>query len=431
MSATNPAANERYLVVSTDGHAGLLPEKYRDYLDPQHRERFDREIGAEVAARVAREKDFLIDEFNEKWRAGNGAKLAAAWDSDMRLEVIDADGVTAEVLFPDGITERNAPPFGAGLGLRPYGVDPELQWAGARAHNRWIAEFCAAAPVRRIGLAIVPMLYDVDAAVREVVWAHEHGLQGILIPALTGDHAPYNHPKYYPVWRACEERAVQLGLRFEPETSRRVFRVAMTDLHSVLTLPPLLRALERHAPGVRLQAEPISLPDLTERITDGEIDLALGFLLSPPERIRSETLFVDEYVCLVRRGHKLARRKRLTLADYGEHQHLSNTPVSFVPRTMADSRYGFGAREGIRASLPYLLALPAIVRSTDLVATAPRQLLEAPVSFDGVVVIDAPRELPKVEHCIWWHPRFDGDPAHTFLRELLREAAAAPACPAQ
>jgi predicted TIM-barrel fold metal-dependent hydrolase len=208
MSATNPGESERYLVVSTDGHAGLLPEKYRDYLDPQHRERFDREIGAEVAARVAREKDFLIDDFNEKWRAGNGAKLAAAWDSDMRLEVIDADGVTAEVLFPDGITERNAPPFGAGLGLRPYGVDPDLQWAGARAHNRWIAEFCAAAPARRIGLAIVPMLYDVDAAVREVVWAHEHGLQGILIPALTGDHAPYNHPKYYPVWRACEERGM-------------------------------------------------------------------------------------------------------------------------------------------------------------------------------------------------------------------------------
>jgi hypothetical protein len=70
---------------------------------------------------VAREKDFLIDEFNEKWRAGNGAKLAAAWDSDMRIEVIDADGVAAEVLFPDGITERNAPPFGAGLGLRPMG----------------------------------------------------------------------------------------------------------------------------------------------------------------------------------------------------------------------------------------------------------------------------------------------------------------------
>ena len=88
------------------------------------------------------------------------------------------------MLFPDGITERNAPPFGAGLGLRPWGVDPELQWAGARAHNRWIAEFCQMEPIRRIGLAIVPMLYDVEQAVNEVEWAHGNGLRGILIPAL-------------------------------------------------------------------------------------------------------------------------------------------------------------------------------------------------------------------------------------------------------
>ena len=224
-----------------------------------------------------------------------------------------------------------------------------------------------------------------------------------------------------------------LGLRFEPKTSRRVFRVAMTDLHTALTLPLLQHALGRAAPGVRLQAEPISLPDLTERISSGEVDLALGFLLRAPERIRSETLVVDDYVCLVRKGHKLARRKRLTLEDYAEHQHLANTPVGFVPRAMASSAYGFGGREGIRASLPYLLALPAMVRSTDLVATAPRRLLAAPVSFEGVVVLEAPRELPPVPHSIWWHPRFDGDPAHTWLREQLRAAALrdhAPACPA-
>jgi predicted TIM-barrel fold metal-dependent hydrolase len=201
-------SSERYLVVSTDGHAGLLPEKYRDYLDPQYRARFDERIGAEIAERAAREKDFLIKDFNERWREGNLGHLAAAWDSDLRTEVIDADGVAAEVLFPDGITERNAPPFGAGLGLKPWGVDPELQWAGARAHNRWIAEFCRMSSERRIGLAIVPMLYDVDTAVREVIWAHENGLRGILIPALMGDYAPYNHPKYYPVWRACEERGM-------------------------------------------------------------------------------------------------------------------------------------------------------------------------------------------------------------------------------
>ena len=187
-------SSERYLVVSTDGHAGLPPHEYRDYLDPQYRERFDEVLQAEIAQRQEREKTFLIKEYNEKWRAGNVGKLAAAWDSDLRTQVMDEDGVAAEVIFPDGITEMNAPPFGAGLGLKPWGVEPELQWAGARAHNRWIAEFCRKDPLRRVGLAIVPMLYDVDAAVAEVIWAHDNGLQGILIPALMETTMPTTTP---------------------------------------------------------------------------------------------------------------------------------------------------------------------------------------------------------------------------------------------
>ena len=201
-------SHDRYLIVSTDGHAGLLPEKYRDYLDPQFRETFDAQVEVEIAERAAREKDFLIKDYNEKWRENNVGLLAAAWDSDLRNQVIDDDGVAAEVLFPDGITERNAPPFGAGLALKPWGVKPELQWAGARAHNRWMAEFCQTNPTRRIGLAIVPLLYDVDDALAEVIWAHEHGLKGILIPSLMGDHPAYNHPRYHPVWRACAERGM-------------------------------------------------------------------------------------------------------------------------------------------------------------------------------------------------------------------------------
>ncbi len=33
----------RHLVVSSDCHAGLPPERYRDDLDPKYRERFDEE----------------------------------------------------------------------------------------------------------------------------------------------------------------------------------------------------------------------------------------------------------------------------------------------------------------------------------------------------------------------------------------------------
>ena len=196
---------DRYLIVSTDGHAGLPMEGYRDYLEAKYHAAFDEALPLQREMTRKAEEKFLISEFNTKWRRDVGDGLRGAWDGAVRNRIIDDDGVAAEVLFPDGITEMNAPPFGAGLSLKPWGVDPELQWAGARAHNRWIAQFCKEDPVRRIGLAIVLMLYDVDAALAEVKWAHDNGLRGILIPALMGDKDAYNHPKYYPVWQFCAE----------------------------------------------------------------------------------------------------------------------------------------------------------------------------------------------------------------------------------
>jgi predicted TIM-barrel fold metal-dependent hydrolase len=195
----------RYLIVSADGHAGLQPEGYRDYLEAKYHPAFDEAFAAQLKAIEAAEEHFMVKDFNKNWRDNIDEGLSGAWDSAARLKVIDGDGIAAEVLFPDGITERNTPPFGAGLALKPWGVDPELQWAGARAHNRWMAEFCQEEKVRRIGLAVIPVLWSVEEAVKEIKWAHKNGLKGILIPALMGDHDGYNHPKYYPVWQTCQE----------------------------------------------------------------------------------------------------------------------------------------------------------------------------------------------------------------------------------
>ncbi len=224
------------------------------------------------------------------------------------------------------------------------------------------------------------------------------------------------------------EHAVQLGMRFEPKTSTRVFRIAMTDLHLTLTLPEMLARMAALAPGVRLEAQAISMRGLSERIASGAIDLALGFSISVGEKLRVQSLLSERYVCLVREGHKLSKRKRVTLADYAKHQHLANTPVEFVPSAMSDSALGFGSRTGIRASLPSLLALPAVVRSTDLVATVPETTLRAPLDFCGVVALPGPKELPPAVHSLWWHARFDKDPAHEWLRGVVVAAAKSSGC---
>lgn len=201
---------DRYLIISSDGHAGLPPEKYREYLDPKYRTSFDEVVERETRLRAEREKHFLIDDFNNKWRARVGDGLEGAWDGTIRNRVLDGDGVTAEVLYPDGITERNAPPFGADIGLLPNKDNAELQWAGARAHNRWLAEFCQDDPHRRLGLAVVPALYDLEETKKEIVWAKENGLKGVFFPTITDGFDMYNHTKYHEVWEMLQDLKMPL-----------------------------------------------------------------------------------------------------------------------------------------------------------------------------------------------------------------------------
>lgn len=218
---------DRYLVISSDGHAGPRPEVYRDYLDPQYREEFDVQHAARMAALEAAGEMLEMRQETIAWARDKAWGLEGAWDSARRDAVLDADGVAAEVVFVDGITESNSPPFGGDLGLNPVGVVPELQWAGARAHNRWIAEFVQQSPVRRFGLASVTPFWGVDEAVKEVQWAHANGLRGIMLPHMMTGQDCYHHPKYDPLWRSCEERGMVIHFHSGAAPMQDYFGAAM------------------------------------------------------------------------------------------------------------------------------------------------------------------------------------------------------------
>lgn len=200
----------KYLVISADTHAGLPNEQYREWLDPEYREQFDAALIERARMAELAQQGFLNKEFAEEWHAENEEGLRGGWDAGRRDKELDADGVAGEVIFPDAdsVTSGASAPFGAGLGSTGD-TDPELLMAGARAHNRWLAELCAASPQRRAGVAVVPILADVDAAVVEIRRASASGLRGgILIPPMWQPYAAYHDPRYDPIWAVCEELAL-------------------------------------------------------------------------------------------------------------------------------------------------------------------------------------------------------------------------------
>lgn len=197
--------SDRHLVISSDCHAGLPAAKYREYMDPKYRDMFDIALPIQTEMTDMAEKVFLLKDVNDEWRSGIQEHLCGAWDYKKRIEVLNGDGIAGEVIFPDGITEQNAPPFGAGLQMPTKNVIAELQWAGARAHNRWLAEMVSNNPARHFGIAVCPILWDVEEGIKEVRWSAKNGLGGVLLPLLTNEYESYHNPKYDPFWEVCED----------------------------------------------------------------------------------------------------------------------------------------------------------------------------------------------------------------------------------
>ena len=197
----------RYLVISSDCHAGLPNREYREWLDPEYRDAFDTALAERRRMLELAQQGFVNEAFAKQWHEEHEEGLRGGWDAARRDEELDADGVAGEVIFPDAdsVSAGASAPFGAGLGAS--GDTPaELLMAGARAHNRWLAELCGDSPERRAGVAIVPIMVDVEAAVVEIRRAHDSGLRGgILIPPMWQPHAPYHDPVYDPVWALCQE----------------------------------------------------------------------------------------------------------------------------------------------------------------------------------------------------------------------------------
>lgn len=218
--------SDRYVLVSSDGHAGTQWENLRNYMDPAFRPDFDEWLAAyqaylaagntmtgvklDPAGKANRERYANEQAVKEGGRDGT-------WNPDVRVRELDREGVAAEIVFMD-FTNRNALPFGFWVDtMRGQGIySVEQNWAATRAHNRWLAELAATNPGRHFGVALI-LPHDVEAAVAELRWARKAGIAGgFALPNMSilnnDPELFWNHPRYEPIWATAAELRLPLQL---------------------------------------------------------------------------------------------------------------------------------------------------------------------------------------------------------------------------
>jgi DNA-binding transcriptional LysR family regulator len=185
--------------------------------------------------------------------------------------------------------------------------------------------------------------------------------------------------------------------------------------------PALIARVAREAPGVRLRFLPKPDKDSTP-LRDGTVDLETGVIATAmgPE-LRTLGLFVDRHVGVARSRHPLSRGP-ITPERYAAAPHvqvlrsgLQNGPIDNLLQRL-------GLERDVRITVGGFAPAIALARNTDLVATVPQRHTRA--LCEGMFVFDLPVALPGFTVSMFWHPRLDADPAHRWLRSLVREACA-------
>ncbi len=210
---------------------------------------------------------------------------------------------------------------------------------------------------------------------------------------------------------------------FEPRTTRRHFTLATGDYFAATLLPELLAVLDREAPHVDLVVRHIFPDQVTSLMESGDVDLCVAAFPDSTLSLRRQKLYTEDFVCIVREGHP-ATRKGLDLETYLRLPHVLISPRGEGAGLVDTALARLGRSRRIALRLPYFLSAPLVVVRSDHVLTAPRRLVE---TFAGggwpLQVFTVPVPLDTFDVLQIWHERFDGDPAHRWLRGVVARAA--------
>lgn len=224
-----------------------------------------------------------------------------------------------------------------------------------------------------------------------------------------------------PLRQALEllQAATQQPSDFDPSSSSRIFRIAMTDFSHLEFLPGVVNKVARLAPDVRIEV--LRITSETARLLEtGDADLAIGYMPELEAGFYQQKLFAEGFACVVRRQHPRID-DRLTESRFRKERHVvltaPGTGHELVKRELKRQRM----ERKVALSLPTLPGVGNLLAKTDLIATVPERVARTLVTIARVKVLPPPYSFPSVPVKQHWHERYQQDPANRWLRSLIAD----------
>lgn len=220
------------------------------------------------------------------------------------------------------------------------------------------------------------------------------------------------------------ESSVMSSEGFEPASASVHWRLSLSDLGEMMFLPPLAQALRAQSPRSQVSNVSVAALHVGAALDAHDVDLAIGILGPSHQSIASERLFQEHFVAITaqdwrpsegRVGSSLSARQLSTAslavaspaATYHGSVDLMLTKLKLNERIVLRARH-YGA-------------LPELVTRSDLMAIVPLMYANSLAPRYAVRLWELPDHGPRYDVSMMWHQTATPDPAHAWLREVVRK----------
>jgi DNA-binding transcriptional LysR family regulator len=205
---------------------------------------------------------------------------------------------------------------------------------------------------------------------------------------------------------------------FDPATSQRTFTLAITDIGEIYFMPTLMNELSKVAPNIKISTLRNNAGNLREEMEAGSVDIAIGLIPSLKTGFFQRRLFRQRYVCMFRKGHPLATNP-ISIERFKALGHVGVTSANTGHGEVDDLMDRKGIKRDIRLHVPHFVAVGHILQSSDLIATVPERFSNKCEGPFNLVTSPLPVKLPDIAINLFWHAKYNREPANMWLRQLI------------
>lgn len=203
----------------------------------------------------------------------------------------------------------------------------------------------------------------------------------------------------------------------DPAQIDRTFVIRANDGFVAAYGAAIATAVSADAPKARMRFAPQGEEDV-ESLREGRVDLDIGVIGAMGPEVRLQALFHDRYVAVVRKDHPIIA-SAVTLAGFTIYPHISISRRGRFEGPIDKALAALGHARTVSLAVASFADALEIVRTSDHITAMPDRLTK--VARRDLASFTLPVETDALAISQAWHPRFDADPTHRWLRSLVRE----------